>query len=380
MVKPAILYADEVTLHSPVASMVQGVRQLETVTDPMEQMLAALSICQAVPHFADQLNLDATTLEQLTVFMQLDPQLVRALGAATGSTNQLDELYEHLSGLNDIWTREVPDAVASAIAVAGGEELFAALDAHAIRLVDIVPTSANDAVAEVLRAATGGPTTTDELVTAFVERVLDVMRARRGFPMLDAEASGLVRAFDALGVVSPSAVDRSTEITAAAHLMGFLPAFPHLPIDEVLGLRDEIKGPVVRFRGEVATIAKAFESRAIDEDFDIEVEDAWRMTVAPALEDIREALAEHGLLKEAASVVSGDFRKLLIEAGGVFVAAHGPVVNISSIVAALAAASLPTADVAMKAARGSRHAKQAARRSAFYFLHYLDHESTKRTS
>lgn len=93
----------------------------------------------------------------------------------------------------------------------------------------------------------------------------------------------------------PSAVDRSTEITTAAHLMGFLPAFPHLPIDEVLGLRDEIKGPVVRFRGEVATIAKAFESRAIDEDFDIEVEDAWRMTVAPSLEDIREALAEHGL-------------------------------------------------------------------------------------
>lgn len=57
----------------------------------------------------------------------------------------------------------MPDAVASAIAVAGGEELFAVLDAHAIRLVDIVPTSANDAVAEVLRAATGGPTTTDEL-------------------------------------------------------------------------------------------------------------------------------------------------------------------------------------------------------------------------
>jgi hypothetical protein len=65
MVKPAILYADEVTLHSPVASMVQGVRELETVTDPREQMLAALSICQAVPHFANQLNLDATTLEQL---------------------------------------------------------------------------------------------------------------------------------------------------------------------------------------------------------------------------------------------------------------------------------------------------------------------------
>jgi hypothetical protein len=168
-------------------------------------------------------------------------------------------------------------------------------DAHAIRLVDIAH-SANDAWLKY-RAATGGPTTTVELVTAFVERVLEVMRARRGFPMLDAEASGLVRAFDAIGVVSPSAVDRSTEITTAAHLMGFLPAFPHLPIDEVLGLRDEIKGPVVRFRGEVATIAKAFESRAIDEDFDIEVEDAWRMTVAPSLEDIREALAEHGLKK-----------------------------------------------------------------------------------
>lgn len=71
--------------------------------------------------------------------------------------------------------------------------------------------------------------------------------------------------------------------------MGFLLAFPRLPIDEVLDLRDEIKTPVVRFRGEISTLAKAFETRSIDETFDAEVEDAWRQTVAPSLSTIASA-------------------------------------------------------------------------------------------
>jgi hypothetical protein len=76
------------------------------------------------------------------------------------------------------------------------------------------------------------------------------------------------------------------------------------------------------------------------------VEDAWRTQVAPALADIREALAEHGLLSEAASIALGDPRRLLVEAGGVLAVAHGEVLSLSALLTTGLAAGLPLTDIA----------------------------------
>jgi hypothetical protein len=76
------------------------------------------------------------------------------------------------------------------------------------------------------------------------------------------------------------------------------------------------------------------------------VEDAWRTQVAPALADIREALAEHGLLSEAASIALGDPRRLLVEAGGVLAVAHGEVLSLSALLTTGLAPGLPLADIA----------------------------------
>lgn len=161
--------------------------------------------------------------------------------------------------------------------------------------------------------------------------------------------------------------------------MGYLPYFPDLPMDEVLDLRRSLTKPLVHFRGALAKLSREFESRAIDDGFDAEVEDAWRTQVAPALGDIREALAEHGFLSEAASIVLGDPRRLLVEAGGVVAAAHGDVLSLSNLLTAGLAAGLPLADIAGRALRQSREAKKEARKSAFYFLHRVSEEAAKRS-
>lgn len=177
---------------------------------------------------------------------------------------------------------------------------------------------------------------------------------------------------------SPNAMRRGAEISSAASFMGYLPYFPDLPMDEVLDLRKSLATPLVRFRGALARLSRDFESRAIDEEFEVEVEEAWRTQVAPALADVREALAEHGLLSEAASIALGDPRRLLAEAGGVLAAAHGDVVSLSGLVTAGIAAGVPLADVAGRALRQSRVGRRDARRSAFYFLHQLGDEAEAR--
>ncbi len=161
--------------------------------------------------------------------------------------------------------------------------------------------------------------------------------------------------------------------------MGYLPYFPDLPMDEVLDLRRSLSKPLIRFRGALARLSRDFESRPIDEEFEVEVEDAWRLQVAPALADIREALAEHGLLREAASIALGDPRRLFTEAGGVLAAAHGELLSLSGILTAGLAAGLPLADVAGRALQQNRAGKRKARNSAFYFLHRLAQESERRT-
>ena len=149
--------------------------------------------------------------------------------------------------------------------------------------------------------------------------------------MLDAASSGLVRALEReMSLIhSDHAVRHGTEVSSAAAFMGYLPYFPHLPMDEVLDLRRRLSEPLRSFRGALAKLSRDFEARSFDEAFEVEVQDAWRLQVAPALEEIRETLAEHGFLSEVASVALGDPRRLLAEAGGVIAAAHGDVISLA---------------------------------------------------
>jgi hypothetical protein len=240
----------------------------------------------------------------------------------------------------------------------------------------------SDVIADSLRRATGASTGTavDDMILGFTARIVEMLAEPRSFPLFDAQASGLVRALEREAAATPSshAMRRGAEVSSAASFMGYLPYFPDLPMDEVLDLKKALAKPLIRFRGVLARMSREFESRPIDQEFEAEVEDAWRTQVAPALADIREALADHGLLSEAASIAMGDPRRLLVEAGGVLAAAHGDVVSLSGLVTAGVAAGLPLADVAGRALQQRRVAKRDTRKSAFYFLHRLAEEAIGR--
>lgn len=98
--------------------------------------------------------------------------------------------------------------------------------------------------------------------------------------------------------------------------MGYMPTFPLMSMDEVLDLRNSVGSPLLRFRAAIARMSSTFAREPFDADFEVEVEDAWRKEVAEAMADIREAFGEHRLLKEFASISSGDLSSLLVEAGG----------------------------------------------------------------
>jgi hypothetical protein len=384
LVKPALLYADRVTIYSPAASMMSAVTELASIRDPRQQLLVTLEIVKEVPQLASQLNVPSETLEQLKGFLGVDRRLVRRIGAmhGNGTQGQIDELYAQLDGLDSIWRDQMPDAIAKVKEALGAEELLLAVRAGAVKVASLVETPNLDVIADSLRRAKGASTGTavDDMIVAFTARIVEMLADQRSFPLFDAQSSGLIRALEREAAVAPSphAMRRGAEVSSAASFMGYLPYFPDLPMDEVLDLRKALGKPLVRFRGALARMSREFEPRPIDDEFEAEVEDAWRTQVAPALVDIREALGEHGLLSEAASIALGDPRRLLVEAGGVLAAAHGDVVSLSGLVTAGIAAGLPLADVAGRALQQSRAGKRDVRKSAFYFLHRLGEESRRR--
>jgi hypothetical protein len=279
----------------------------------------------------------------------------------------------------------MPDAVEKVKAATGAGELLAAVDGGAVEVADITAARRSGAVGDWVRGTTTGAAPEDgldDLVLGFASRVLEILTQPTAFPLLDAQSSGLVRALESeTGFRSPQQVmRRGSEISAAAKFMGFMPYFPNLPMDEVLDLRSALRKPLVRFRSAMASMSQEFSSRPIDADFGAEVEDAWRRQVEPALAEIRESLAEHGLLREAASIALGDPRRLIAEAGGVLVAAQSEIVSLSGLMVSCAAASVPAADIVGRAAKKAIEARSQVGKHSFYFLHRLGSEAVRRSA
>ena len=387
LVKPAILYADDVTIYSLGASMIKAVQDVAAISDPRQQLIAVFEMAPSVPVLAEQLaNFDPQTLALARQVMTADRRTLRAAGRMTGHGAEVKELEGHLDKLAKTWTAQMPIALSQALTAVNGEELGAAITSGAVKVADISPATSTDIVASALRAATGasaGDTTSDDLVQGYIARVVEILSQPSAFPLLDETTTGLIQALEREGrtedAFSDHAMRHGSEVTAAARFMGYLPYFADLPVDEVLDLRGQLHNPLVRFRGAMTGLSRDFESRPIDDTFETEVSDAWRATVEPTLIDLREGLAEHGLLREAASIVTGDPRRLIAEAGGVFIAAHTTIHSLSSLMTAAMAAGLPLADVVGRALADSRTGRREVRSSPFFFLHRLGQEAERRT-
>jgi len=380
LIKPAILYADKVTVYSPAATMLRHVHEFAGLSDPREQVLAMLEIARDVPTLRNQLGVDDATLESFKAFMSLDRRVVRLAEQQFGGAPEIESLYAGLDELSVQWRSEMPAAVASATDAVGGAELMTAVEAGAVTVADVVTHDSARVVAGALRAATGEEYRgmTDELVEGFVARTIETLGDSRSFPLLDADSSGLIRALEAqAGSRVRGTGSHGEEVAAAAQFMGFLPYFEELRMTEILELRSELREPLLRFRSAMARMSTTFGQTALDEGFASEVADAWRTDVEPALLDIRETLAEHGLLRETASVAFGDPRRLLVEAGGVFAAASTPAISLSHLMTAAVAAGITVSDVIGRAVVGRQAARRAARNHAFYFLHRVATESER---
>lgn len=371
LVRPALLYADEVTVHAPAASLLMTLGGLADIKHPVEQLDFILEMSRRHPDAVGQMDFSAEQLQALRQFLTLDRDLVRRVSPAGGGRQELDDFYEQIDGMGGLFEETFGRAMEQATAQVGADELLEAARAGLLAIEPLAEVDVHEALSGVVDAATGGTQrwdVGDSMVLAMMNTLVEVLTTGDGVPILDAGAAGLARALRSDGLLGAAPAGKR-DLATAAGLMSHLPNLDDVAVSDIVRIRTKLRDPLTRFRSAVARMSKHFSGEIYDESMLAEVRAAWREDVEPALLEVREGLRDAGMLRTFRSVAMEAPGRLAAEAGGAFYIGHATTGSLSEQLVAALAAGVPIGDAALRAVHRSIEKSKAAKRNDFYFLH-----------
>jgi hypothetical protein len=274
LVKAALLYADHVELCSPAASMILSVAALQRYT--MEQKIRLME------QVAEVIN------------PQQAPDILAALATYKGMRKRKDlpkPLLLIRSQFDAFFARNWSD--------------IASVSAR------IVTESGADGVSQAISSGFLELYTFDSLknpdgmVEEFVKKLGETIEDSTTFPLFDDQAGGIVRAALQEGAMEVSNViaNRGKHVALAADLFARLPLFDQATVKDILDIRRELDGPLIRFRKAMASFSDSIKAAQWDVDFPVEAEALFYREVEPAVTEIEEAIKSNRFLKELANRV-----------------------------------------------------------------------------
>jgi hypothetical protein len=216
----------------------------------------------------------------------------------------------------------------------------------------------------------------DGIIGAFVNQLKRYLQDPTKFVLLDDTIASLARSMIEEGMVKPPqrAISNASEAVLGTGFLGKLPAFTGAPMDELIDLRKDLDEPLGRCRRKVSGLRSEMQTGPFDEDIQAEVDAIFRTDVEPAINEIRQAMADHKLIKELLRALGGDLSSFVkgswLPAGVTLFSAN--IFDLSTAVTAgLTAASTggPTMAKAL-VARGRGRAE--ARTHDLYYLYEVN--------
>lgn len=352
LVRAALLYADEIEVVSPGAGMVASMTEvaegdryglLNVLASMDDRLIASLPTGRELPAnwreilpammFAIEMGPD--WIRRLPGGNAIDPAVLRQIGGLDG---QFDEIMSTFRGAAD-----------TLLARSGGGELQPAIKAGVVTVSPLPLPDAADPPA---------------MVSKFVAKLTELLADRRLRLLFDDSVAGLVRSMVDLGLATPHqlTVRHAGEAAVGSGFVTRLPAFTAAPIDELLDLRADLADPLSRYRRAVSVMAGKLAYRAFDEESAVEIEDIWRNEVDPALRDLREGFAEHGLVRELSRTLLLDLKTYVSGAAGAGLwVAMEDLTSLSGVIRAVGAGA-PAAAVAAQSVAASGYRRHDARR------------------
>jgi hypothetical protein len=302
------------------------------------------------------------TLPVAMAIMQLDPAILRRFpGGDQIDPSFLEQQQEWRNGLSRI-VDEAQGVARNVLADSGADELIPAFDAGIVKL------------SQSGLADDGDP---DRMIGRWVELLKDLLQDSKTRLLFDDEVGKLVRSLVNEGHVNPNSLSlkHASEAAVGSGLIARLPAFPQAPIDEVLHLRNDLDGSLTRYRRAVSNFSGKLEFRSFDPEASAELDDLWTNEVLPALAEIREGFAEHGLVREIAKAIGADLK--IVSRTGTGAAVFIGLDNFTAV-GGLLAATVATIGPAAQAAAQIALARDKARRDLeqreLFYLYEVDRQ------
>lgn len=275
------------------------------------------------------------------VVAALDPE------AGKGLTDASRQFADMRAQLNQLIERQLVDA--------NVDQIMPAVDAALLRLAPIQES--------------------DDFFASYIEALWSVLRDPSYYPLMDEGIANLVHAAVQEGVIQPtqSARSRGRQTGAAREFLARLPTFPLAGMDEIIGIRDELRSPVTRFRSEMVSLSRELTVDAFHPQFVEEAQDAWVERVQPALEELQELVEEKRLLKQFSRQVPA--AGVAASVGGLVtgVLAHEPLV-------AAVTASASVVATGIGAVHHRRDIESQIRRRPYFLLHRAEELLSGRAS
>jgi hypothetical protein len=341
LVKSALLYADHVTLCSPVYELLACMAALaQSDSDTQMQLIAEL-----VPIIQPENALLAQTIKQLI---------------GKGSHRNLAELiqYQKLKRELPAQWKPMAEMINKFYREAGATELQEPISEGILDL-------------DFLELRN---TTTDEVVQGFMRRLQEYLTDARAYPMFDDKAGNLVRVGLDAGAftVTAEAMRRASNAGLGTGLIDRLPSFPAADMRAVLETRAEVEQYVGKFRHAVAKLRDGIASSPLDDEFAEEVDTVFVSEVRSAVEDIQSALGSSSFGKRLiaqgkAQVTSGAL------ALGVVAAQQWPLLVKIAVGGTAAAVSAAAAN------QSASSAQQQAQGNDLFFLYRTELELDQRS-
>jgi hypothetical protein len=347
LVKPALLYADVVTLYSPAANLIGSVSHLATLKTT-DKLALLRQVAPVVAPDAGQALHEAWARYE---------RLKRKQGKSRDEILTLRRFErEFPQELDRLWEEMMVPPVLAMLEDSGTNDLARAVDAGLLRIESLIEE--------------GEDSSTDSMVEDFVVKLGEVLSSGGTYPLFDDEVGKLVRHGINEGLFQPSplASNRGTQVAAAAQFMGYLPAFESASIEEVLDVREELRVPLVRFRAAMVALGKTIETAAYEADFVDRVDELYREEIAPALQEIDERVHENAYLRRLVGELIPELKSIV---GGALVVGTVAAADLPTLIAGAAATPAARSAIAAGIAAEEKRRKEANMISqhTLYFLY-----------
>jgi hypothetical protein len=284
LVRGSLLYADHIELVSMRTVMIGSFLQFGVATES--------DIIEMIASFDDQ------TLAYMNGWNELDPAFRETMASLATIMRLPAGLDANVDAAADLAREGLAPSMAEF--KAKSEEMF-----EESGLGEILPAF-QAGIVELSRSGLTDDGDTDRGVENWVELVKERLRDPTKRLLLDEAVADLVESMINEGHVELPRLTahHAGEASIGTGLVSRLPAFPQAPTDELLDLRNDLREPLVRYRAEVARMARdASNPMASGLTKRADIDQLWLERVEPALADLREGFAGHSLIREIARTV-----------------------------------------------------------------------------